>query len=50
MFAMLWNWNHRFLGMKLMGVYFAVRILLRAYDSRGWPSSSRADGGSGTLK
>ena len=50
MFAMLWNWNHRFFGMKLIGVYLAVRILLRAYEWMGVPSSSRSEGGSGTLK
>ena len=26
-FAMLWNWNHRFLGTNDKGVYFAVLIL-----------------------
>jgi hypothetical protein len=50
MFAMLWNWNHRFLGTKLSGVYFAVLILLRAYCAIAWPSSSRAVCGSGMLK
>jgi hypothetical protein len=29
MLAILWNWNHRFLGTKLSGVYFAVLILFR---------------------
>lgn len=28
-FAMLWNCNHKFFGMKLIGVYLAVLILLR---------------------
>jgi hypothetical protein len=28
--AILWNWNHKFFGTKLSGVYFAVLILLRA--------------------
>lgn len=27
MLAMLWNWNHKFFGMKDKGVYLAVRIL-----------------------
>jgi heme A synthase len=30
MLATLWNWNHRFLGMKLRGVYLAVLILFLA--------------------
>lgn len=50
MLAMLWNWNHRFFGMKLNGVYFAVRILFRAYLAKGRPSSSFASSGKGMLK
>lgn len=48
--AMLWNWNHRFFGMKLKGVYLAVRILFLAYLARGRPSSSFASSGKGMLK
>jgi hypothetical protein len=36
--------------MKLMGVYFAVRILLRAKEASGLPSPSLASSGSGMLK
>lgn len=50
MLAMLWNWNHKFLGMKLIGVYLAVRILFRTNCVVGWPSSSRASSGNGMLK
>lgn len=50
MLAMLWNWNHKFFGMKLKGVYFAVRILFRAYLAKGRPSSSFASSGKGMLK
>ena len=50
MLAILWNWSHKFLGMKLRGVYLAVRILLRVKRVMGWPSSSLASGGSGRLK
>ena len=50
MFAILWNWNHRFFGKKLNGVYFAVRILFRANCVIGFPSSSLTSSGSGTLK
>lgn len=49
-FAMLWNWNHKFLGTKLMAVYFAVRILFREYVALGCPSSSLSSAGSGILK
>lgn len=48
--AILWNWNHKFFGMKLKGVYFAVRILFLAYLARGRPSSSFASSGKGMLK
>ncbi len=47
---MLWNWNHRFLGMKDKGVYLAVRILLRVYVCAGRPFSSLNSLGKGRLK
>ena len=50
MLAILWNWNHKFFGMKLKGVYLAVRILFLAYLARGRPSSSFASSGKGMLK
>lgn len=50
MFAMLWNWNHRFLGTKERGVYLAVRILFRVYCCIGRPSSSWSSRGSGRPK
>jgi hypothetical protein len=47
--ATLWNWNHKFLGIKDKGVYLAVRILLRVYVCSGRPSSSLNSGGKGML-
>lgn len=46
----MWNWSHKFLGIKLSGVYFAVRILLRGYCAFKVPSSSRSSSGMGILK
>ncbi len=47
---MLWNWNHRFFGRKLRGVYFEVRILFLPKFAIGCPSSSFASSGNGILK
>ncbi len=47
---MLWNWNHKFFGMKLNGVYLAVRILFLSKIVIGRPSSSLASSGKGMLK
>ena len=50
MLAILWNWNHRFFGTKLSGVYLAVRILFLSNVVIGRPSSSLASSGRGMLK
>jgi len=47
---MLWNWNHKFFGTKLRGVYLAVRILFLPKLAIGWPSSSLASSGNSMLK
>lgn len=48
--AMLWNWNHKFFGMKESGVYLAVRILFLVYVCFGSPVSSLNSSGRGWLK
>lgn len=50
MLAIFWNWNHRFLGIKDRGVYFAVLILLRVKCCMGLPFSSTRSLGRGRLK
>ena len=50
MLAILWNWNHKFLGTKLKGVYLAVRILFLPKLASGCPSASLASSGNGILK
>lgn len=50
MFATWWNWKNKFFGMKLKGVYFAVRILFLPKLAFGCPSASLASSGKGILK
>lgn len=50
MLAMLWNWNHKSLGIKERGVYLAVRILFRGKCCIGRPSPSWSSGGNVRLK
>lgn len=50
MFAMLWNWYHKFFGTNESGVYLAVRILFRGYEAIGEPSSFLALAGRFMLK
>ena len=48
--ATLWNWNHKFFGRKLSGVYLDVRILFLPNCFFSFPFSAFASGGTGTLK